>query len=263
LHLRPSSHPFISGDDFRSLAQHKYENTKTFSSKKVKNGDIIFVKTDLINDWFNKIHPNINARYKLITHNSDATIGKNEIKYLDKKIIHWFAQNTLIQNEKITPIPIGIENIRLFQSGWILKKKLLKSQIYSKPKLPRILYGFSIDSNINERTIALKSLRKRRDSDEIYRKLDANTYFDMLRNYAFIASPEGNGPDCHRTWEALYLGVTPIVKNNISIDFFGKIGIPLLIINDWNNIDTNIELNREKNNLIYFEYWKNVIINAK
>jgi hypothetical protein len=33
-------------------------------------------------------------------------------------------------------------------------------------------------------------------------------------NYAFVASPYGGGPDCHRTWEALILGCIPIVKSS-------------------------------------------------
>ena len=31
-------------------------------------------------------------------------------------------------------------------------------------------------------------------------------------HFAFVASPSGNGLDCHRTWEALLLRSIPIVK---------------------------------------------------
>jgi len=34
----------------------------------------------------------------------------------------------------------------------------------------------------------------------------------LQTEYAFVASPYGNGFDCHRTWEALCLGCIPIVK---------------------------------------------------
>jgi hypothetical protein len=30
----------------------------------------------------------------------------------------------------------------------------------------------------------------------------------------YVASPRGNGLDCHRFWEGLYLGVTPIVERS-------------------------------------------------
>lgn len=33
-----------------------------------------------------------------------------------------------------------------------------------------------------------------------------------MSGYQFVASPMGNGYDCHRTWEALALGCVPIVN---------------------------------------------------
>jgi hypothetical protein len=32
-----------------------------------------------------------------------------------------------------------------------------------------------------------------------------------MAQWRFCVSPPGNGIDCHRTWEALYLGVIPVV----------------------------------------------------
>ena len=36
-------------------------------------------------------------------------------------------------------------------------------------------------------------------------------YYHLINKYKFILSPSGAGPDCHRTWEALYMGCIPIV----------------------------------------------------
>ena len=48
---RPSSNPYISGDTFRKLADHLYDETKKFNPKKVKENDLIFVKTDMIENF--------------------------------------------------------------------------------------------------------------------------------------------------------------------------------------------------------------------
>ena len=50
------------------------------------------------------------------------------------------------------------------------------------------------------------------------------------RQYPFWLSPRGGGIDCHRTWEALYLDIIPIVWNtslNVLYD-----DLPVLIIDD-------------------------------
>ena len=47
------------------------------------------------------------------------------------------------------------------------------------------------------------------------------------KKYKFILSPPGAGFDCHRTWEALYLGAIPIVKTS-SLDPLYK-DLPVVI----------------------------------
>lgn len=39
-------------------------------------------------------------------------------------------------------------------------------------------------------------------------------YWTALQTSKFVASPEGNGVDCHRTYEALIAGAVPIVEDN-------------------------------------------------
>jgi hypothetical protein len=50
------------------------------------------------------------------------------------------------------------------------------------------------------------------------------------RQYPFWLSPRGNGLDCHRTWEALYLDIIPIVWNS-SLNILYE-NLPVIIIND-------------------------------
>ena len=83
--------------------------------------------------------------------------------------------------------------------------------------------------------------------------------------YSFILSPFGVGMDCHRTWEALSLGCIPIICAPDFKKMFED--LPVLIINDWNEINEillNNTLNtfKEKNfnyDILTLEYWKNKI----
>jgi hypothetical protein len=50
-------------------------------------------------------------------------------------------------------------------------------------------------------------------------------------NYAFVASPNGRGYDCHRTWEALVLGSIPIVSRSPIVDVFA--GLPVVVVDAW------------------------------
>jgi hypothetical protein len=59
--------------------------------------------------------------------------------------------------------------------------------------------------------------------------------YERNRQYPFWLSPRGNGLDCHRTWEALYLDIIPIVWNN-SLNVLYE-NLPVVIINDYKELN--------------------------
>lgn len=60
-------------------------------------------------------------------------------------------------------------------------------------------------------------------------------YFDTLPSYKFIISPEGNGIDCHRHYEAFMAGCVPILERNPLIEEKYK-GCPILWTSDYSEI---------------------------
>lgn len=60
-------------------------------------------------------------------------------------------------------------------------------------------------------------------------------YFESLKNYKFTISPEGNGIDCHRHYEAIISGCIPIVEEN---EYMRKKyeGVPVLYTEDYSEI---------------------------
>jgi hypothetical protein len=78
----------------------------------------------------------------------------------------------------------------------------------------------------------LKTLKSNGISNE---KVDAVTYFLNLPKYKFVISPEGNGVDCHRHYEALMAGCIPIVEDHPMIR--SKYGnAPILYTKDYSEI---------------------------
>lgn len=267
---RPSSEPYISGDSFRKIADYIYDETGKFDPTLVKNGQIIFLKSDLLEDYFNQCHPKINNPYKLITHNSDRNITNNELRWIDDKIIHWFAQNVTVEHPRLTPIPIGLENKYYWQNG--LTSLFDKFCHQKTTKKMRVLYGFSVETNYQERQPALNSLKRSSITDKIKGFPIPPEYLKQLNLYRFVASPVGNGLDCHRTWEAMYLGVIPIVKKSVSMDYFKAGGLPLWVIDEWSELENWSEENLAElankiqetgdQSKIWFSYWKKLIQEA-
>jgi glycosyltransferase involved in cell wall biosynthesis len=63
-----------------------------------------------------------------------------------------------------------------------------------------------------------------------------DSYIRKLKNYKFVFSPEGNGIDCHRHYEALMAGTIPIAEENELIH--AKYGnMPILYTEDYSEIN--------------------------
>ena len=267
---RPSSEPYISGDTFRKFSDHIYDESKKFSPKRVKTNDIIFVKTELISNFFKNMNPYIESRYILISHNSDNEISSLEIKYMDKKIIHWFAQNLNTKKGKdYSPIPIGIENLR-YQINGVLKDFDIEIPLRKKNY---IASSFSTTTNQKIRE-NLNSVLLENENIKTISASNHKEYILSLSDYMFNLCPEGNGHDTHRIWESLLVETIPIVVKSEFTQNLVTLNFPILLLNNWEDLNEISKKELEAiyknelkmknfNDVVTFDYWKNIIDGKK
>ena len=67
----------------------------------------------------------------------------------------------------------------------------------------------------------------------------------------FSISPNGNGIDCHKTWESLYLKTIPIVTKSINSLQYSD--LPILIIDNWDSLD-GLDLTKDLYNSLMDEF---------
>ena len=60
-------------------------------------------------------------------------------------------------------------------------------------------------------------------------------YLKNLRTEGLVLCPEGNGMDTHRFWETVYMGGTPIVTVNTSMQSFYD-NLPVIQLNSWQDL---------------------------
>jgi len=77
-------------------------------------------------------------------------------------------------------------------------------------------------------------------------------YFTFLPSYKFVISPEGNGIDCHRHYEALLAGCIPIIEHNPLIEEKYK-GCSILYTTDYSEI-TEEYLQEKYEEMLHKEY---------
>jgi hypothetical protein len=87
--------------------------------------------------------------------------------------------------------------------------------------------------------------------------------------YAFVLSPYGGGPDCHRTWEALCLGCISIVKSSGLDPLFEN--LPVLLVKQWSDVtqellDSTIQSFKSKTfqyEKLELQYWAKMMRSEK
>ena len=90
-------------------------------------------------------------------------------------------------------------------------------------------------------------------------------YLIDITKSIFVLCPRGNGIDTHRMWETLYMGSIPIVL--YSDAFASFIGLPILFINDWKEINevflrekiVEIKSRKWMFDKLYLDYWMKLL----
>lgn len=218
--------------------------------------DITFSNIDYVSEGFREISQRPGDQI-FVTHQSDFSATSELYSQMPQNIKIWFAQNCeeLPKNSKAIGIPIGLNNLT------VLSNATSKFGKYSSG------FGHITDyhQNLyvqNEKTKTWQNLCYANFSTRTFsseraplwdwsNKLDWITqrsstshleFANDVYNHPFVLSPRGNGYDCVRTWEAIYLRSIPIVKKSVPMSHFGE--LPILFIDDWNQITEEFLLDK-------------------
>lgn len=269
LRRRPSSAPFLSGDTFRALADYVHDCTGDMDPAAVSAGSVVFVAATRLREFADVVLPRICEPFVLITHQGDTNIDATFADVAEHpKVSRWFAQNCLLEHPKVTPLPIGLEDRWRHNNGaYRAFKRYSDKKIIKKP---RIAFAFSIGTNVERRLACYRAMSYCQAADELVQPLNSSIYRKLSREYMFIASPPGNGLDCHRTWEAMYMGCVPIVERSYMTEYFFNHDLPLLLVDDWEEVvawdEDELRLKydhvmaKSSKDALYFNYWEKTIL---
>jgi hypothetical protein len=261
-----SSHPLLSGDTFKYLCQLILEG-------QIEEQDYDFpALQELTGTIFAQAEPVSNAtkilvqvcqsgmkfpNADLVIHNGDVIPNPAEMLALSNSFRNVYSVNWLGDSAIAAPLPIGLENRDKRRNGVPIDylREISRGLPSHEERDIVLLVAFSLHTNFEERSLALECARDIRGAKIITKPITPRQYRNLVLRSRFVLSPPGNGPDCHRTWEALYLGATPIVHRD-SWPFQAH-GLPVLQVDSWGEIELKITNNSTEvnNSWKYINYW--------
>jgi hypothetical protein len=173
----------------------------------------------------------------LIIHNCDQIPTSSDMEMLSRNFKRVYSVNWLGDPEVISPLPIGLENRDKRRNGVPTDygHAISRGLPSFESRDINFLVCFSLHTNRAEREVALEICKSLPGVHIVNEAITPKQYRELVLRSKFVVSPPGNGPDCHRTWEALYLGSTPIVKKESWP--FNHLDIPVIILDEWDDIN--------------------------
>tara|TARA_Y100001935_G_scaffold68944_1_gene57799 strand:- start:532 stop:1425 length:894 start_codon:yes stop_codon:yes gene_type:complete len=268
-----SSKPYVSGDSFKKISDHIFDESEEMKISDIKENDLLFVQTEYLQNFIEEYLPNIKNYFILLTHNSSITINENHLKMLGDKELKWFASNlniSILKDKRIEVLPYGIKNRNNLLDG------RLDAFNFNIPdhdnKKNKIYSSFNVLKNKDRVNI----LRISKESKIIDSKNYANRkrYIKDLSLYKYSICPSGEAVDTHRFWESLIVKTIPVVKKSDFIENLNRLNIPMLILENWeelydineNDLSSLYETyltQLKENNFIKLEFWLDLINQSK
>jgi len=188
----------------------------------------IFCYTHRLDD-FMKILPCIENEFILVSHNSDHNVTEKYLPLVQHpKLIFWHAQNVLFSHPKLGCIPIGLAN-----SMWPHGNEEVMREVIGRKyeKTNSIFFNFSVYTNPSERILCYEALKNKLVWQPT---VEFKEYLETMATYKYAICPPGNGVDCHRIWECIYLGVIPILLRS---PFTERLPFSCVVLDSWEEVD--------------------------
>jgi len=157
---------------------------------------------------------------------------------IPEKLKLFFSQNVDVDDDRIVCLPIGLERRRWKNIFRVDKHERLFNMMNQNVEKSKLVYlNVNPITNRISRPKLIKAMNgKDWCTNEFHPNgFDYDNYLHQIKSHKFVFCPDGNGIDCHRTWEVLYVGSYPIVERHVFSERFAK-NLPILVVDDWEDV---------------------------
>ncbi len=204
---------------------------------RVRDGAVVCVKTNMVDDFFVTAFPLLRARIVLVTIGSDwSTPGPYANCLADPRILRWFGQNCDLPaaHPKFEQIPLGFAEPHWPHGDQAALLRVHRRMPAVTEKPLRAYSTFQLRSSHPERERVWRQIRGSSVIIAEPCRIPPELLWIRHANYAFEICPRGAGPDCHRTWEALLLRTIPILQTSALDPLYD--GFPVVLVEDWREV---------------------------
>lgn len=219
---RYSSFPFVSPDTFRALCDVVIEGDEVKRRPSMATRTLIFFDLSEIEGTETSFDDTVSLKLLeteldkapapavVIMSHGDLVPSVDLLSEIAHRSAMVFSVNLIQETDRIKAIPLGLENLSRNLNGRLGDYFVHLGDPPAIPRTRDVFAAFEPENNLAVRGPLVELLRDSRFGWSSRRILPED-YRQAVQRSLFVLSPPGRGLDCHRTWEAIYLGAVPVV----------------------------------------------------
>ena len=234
----------LPNDLYIRAGTSRLHNADSFEPGDVKDGDLIFVKTDfIVNGSFRSRYMNkIDSSFNLITGASSYSLDLNQEEYQlvvrDSRLNKWFCTNPpLLTNEKLVSLPIGFQEPDRPGGNQLMLSRIADMQTPFEEKKDKIFLPYHDLTTNPARKQLVKKLGSLPFVEAQTTQQSLFEYYRSLDSYKFVIGIAGRGRDIHRNYETMLVGSIPISTNTLMWSSFATHDVNVVCLESWDDLD--------------------------
>ena len=231
---KPAAHCIDMSNDWYKKWGVTRGNSNGFDIHSMRDGDILFVKTDFIfnGTFVEKCLKWIDKKVILVTGVSSYSVDEGSESYkeiLDNPyLLKWFCTNPPTKSHpKIKWIPIGFEEPERDGGNIEVLRDFYNTDFDWNTKKDKVYIPFHGDT-FGTRSDIISAVSKNSFVDTEPERIGFSEYLSKLSEYKYVLSLRGAGWDCHRHYECLLVNSVPIMDGGPLMKNFLENSMPAM-----------------------------------
>ena len=172
------------------------------------------------------------TKFIIFTNLEDTPITEDIHDKIPENVAAIYGVNAVGFGGKVHPFPYGVQRIIHPSDN---RLGILQTFMEKEVKPKKLLYiNHAEHTNISERGNIREKFAGKKFAT-VGERAPYDVYCQQILEHKFMICPQGNGVDCHRNWEVLYLKRVPIMKKSEYLQKLYK-GYPVLWVEDFADI---------------------------
>lgn len=226
----------LSGENFAALADYVYQPGTPIP---MPQSGIIYCHINSVLLVFENMRRQ-KGPFVLISSQGDFYTAPNYIAAKPANLVKWYTVGAETGYDWIEGIPLGLADSHYNSGVWDHGQwHLVEAERAKDVDRTELLHVCLCLGTNRDRKKAVDAVMPWASviayQDFQKRPMNFQAYLEQLHRHKFTLAPPGGGMDCHRTWEALYLGTIPVCIRH-SVYSWWSHKLPHVLVDDWSQV---------------------------